>query len=106
MVACNCIVQEGQIPAETEASLRASITEFAQRNFGEPAEINWTAIPKNSGFTAGKPSTSSIVSLRSNTPLPQHEREHMLQELCGIWTRATQTTMNEIVGVISDPQTN
>ena len=37
MITCNCIVQAGQISAETEAALRANLSDFAQRAFGEPA---------------------------------------------------------------------
>ena len=40
MIACNCIVQAGQISPETEATLRANLSAFAERAFGEPAEIN------------------------------------------------------------------
>ena len=103
MIACICVVQAGQIPAETEATLRAELSAFAERQFGEPADINWTAIPERSGFTAGQPSTSAVVSMRSPHPISRADREPMLRELCGIWTRETKCTLNEIVGVISDP---
>lgn len=101
---CNCIVQEGQIPPETEAALKTGIDEFTQRAFGETAEINWVAIPKNSGFTASKPSTSSIISMRAPRPMEQFRRETLLHELCNIWTTETNCTLDEVVGVISDPE--
>ena len=65
MIPCNCVVQAGQIPAETEATLRANISAFTERQFGAPAEISWLAIPERSGFTASQPSTSAIVSMRA-----------------------------------------
>lgn len=105
MIACNCIVQEGQISAETEATLRAHLATFSQRAFGEPAEISWLAVPKNSGFTASRPSTSSIISIRANAPVPQDKREVLLHELCGLWTQETHCTLDEVVGVISNPET-
>ncbi len=104
MIACNCVVQAGQIPAETEAALRANISAFTERQFGAPAEISWLAIPERSGFTASQPSTSAIVSMRAPNPVAKADRESMLRELCGIWTEETGCTLNEIVGVISDPE--
>ncbi len=103
MIACNCVVQEGQISAETEAALRANINDFTQRRFGAGAEICWVAIPERSGFTAGQPSTSSIISVRAPAPVSKADREPLLRELCEIWTTETSCTINEIVGVISDP---
>ncbi|MEL6824685.1 MAG: hypothetical protein AAFN91_00435 [Pseudomonadota bacterium] len=104
MIPCNCVVQAGQIPAETEATLRANISAFTERQFGAPAEISWLAIPERSGFTASQPSTSAIVSMRAPSPIEKADREALLRELCGIWTQETNCSLNEIVGVISDPE--
>lgn len=104
MINCNCIVQAGQISADTEAALRANLNDFAQRAFGEPAEINWRAIPERSGFTAAKPSTSSIVSMTANKPLSQDTRAELLREMCELWVSETHRSLDEVVGVISDPQ--
>ena len=103
MVICNCIIQEGQISADGVAALQRDLNSFAQRAFGAPAEFSWLTVPKNSGFTAGAPSTSSIVSMRAAEPLAQSHRAELLNELCGIWTRITGCSLNEVVGVIADP---
>ncbi|MEL7453511.1 MAG: hypothetical protein AAGJ50_09095 [Pseudomonadota bacterium] len=105
MISCNCIVQAGQVSPETEATLRANLNAFAERAFGEPAEISWLAIPEGGGFTAAKPSTSSIISMTANTPLKQTERAALLKEMCELWARETHRSLDEVVGVISDPQT-
>ena len=105
MITCNCIVQAGQVPAETEAALRANLNAFAERAFGEPADINWRVVPERSGFTAAKPSTSSIISIAANRPIPQPERAALLKEMCELWVGETKRTLDEVVGVISDPQT-
>ena len=104
MITCNCIVQAGQISADAEASLRANLSAFSERAFGASAEINWRTVPERSGFTAGKPSTSSVVSMRSNRPLGQAERASLLREMCELWVQGTHRSLDEVVGVISDPQ--
>lgn len=104
MITCNCIVQAGQISTETEATLRANLSAFSERAFGEPAEITWRAIPERSGFTAAQPSTSSIISMTANASLPQARRAALLREMCELWVRETHRSLNEVVGVISDPQ--
>ena len=103
MIDCTCIVQADQISAETQAALRNSLDDFTTRNFDAPAAINWVEIDKGSGFTATKPSTSSIVSLAGPAPLEQSTRISLLEELCAVWSRETGCTLNEIVGVINDP---
>lgn len=103
MITCSCIVQAGQIPSDKQERIKANLNAFAEREFGEPVEINWMEIPARSGFTANEPSTSSIVSMQAPRPVPQVDREPLLRELCGIWTQETNCTLNEIVGVISDP---
>ncbi|MEM9670215.1 MAG: hypothetical protein AAF950_14930 [Pseudomonadota bacterium] len=106
MVMCNCIVQAGQIPADTEAALKSKLNGFTQRAFGEPAQINWVAIPEKSGFTATKPSTSSIVSMRAPKPMEQPKREALLRELGDLWTAETKCSLDEVVSVIADPENN
>jgi hypothetical protein len=103
MIPCNCVVQEGQIPDDTAAALRASISAFTERTFGAPAEFRWLTVPKRSGFTASAPSTSSVISLRAPRAVSPMEREPLLRELCGVWTEHTKCSLNELVGVISDP---
>lgn len=103
MTTCNCIVQAGQISAETQSALRANLDRFAQEKFGSAAEIGWVEIPSGSGYTAAKPSTSSIVSLAANEPLEQSARIDMLKELCDLWSAETGCSLDEIVGVINDP---
>jgi len=84
-------------------ALRSKMSAFAERHFGAPAELNWLEVPVRSGFTAGAPSTSSVVSMRAPKPVAKTEREPMLRELCEIWTSETKCSLNEVVGVISDP---
>ena len=104
MIASTCLVQEGQISVETQAKLQAQLSAFTERAFGEPADVKWVAIAPRSGFTAGKPSTSSVVAIRPGAPVEQSRRVALLTELCDLWRRETNCSLDEVVGVISDPQ--
>ncbi len=105
MIMCNCMVQAGQIPPETEVRLRTSLDGFARGIFGAPVKIGWTVIPERSGFTAARPSTTSVVAMQANVPLPQARRAALLRELCELWVRETGCSIDEVVGFISDPIT-
>ena len=103
MITAVCMVQDGQISPATEASLRTGLNNFSERVFGEPIDIRWVAVPERSGFTAGKPSTSSIVSLTANRTLDRPERKELLIEICDFWMEQTKCSLDEVVGVINDP---
>ncbi len=103
MIHASCLVQENQISDEQESALRKEMEEFTRSSFDESVNINWIVVPKNSGFTAGVPSTSVIVSLRSNVILDKQRRFELLKELCDIWINETGLSTNEVVGTITDP---
>lgn len=104
MTPCTCLVQEGQISDAQQAALRAGMTEFAKRSFGSEPQINWITVPKGSGFTEAKPSTSVLVMMTADRSLPPSEREPLLRELCDIWMDGTGKSMNEVVTVVNDPR--
>ena len=103
MIPCMCLVQEGQISDAQQASLRAEMTSYSQRNFGADPAIGWIVVPKGSGFTEAKPSNSVIVSMTSNRSLQQDVRVPMIQELCDIWMEGTDLTAHEVVAMVADP---
>ena len=103
MIQCTCIVQEGQSPDLHETELREKLTTFAATAFDSEPHFNWVRIPPGNGFTAGKPSTSSVVSMIANRPLSAEHREQHLRELVALWTSTTSSSVDEIVAVIADP---
>ncbi|MEM6907453.1 MAG: hypothetical protein AAF494_02135 [Pseudomonadota bacterium] len=103
MIQCLCVVQEGQISANQEAILRTETSDFAQRNFGAAAEIQWLQVPEGSGFTEGVPSTSVIVNMTADRSLAPSEREPLLRELGQIWERHAERGPDEVVTAIRDP---
>ena len=104
MVRCMCIVQEDQGPAQRQTDMRRLLNDFSERAFGAPADIHWIEVPKTNGYTAGGPSTSSIVSLTAVEPVAQETRTDLLHELCAAWADATGCSLDEVVGIINDPQ--
>ena len=103
MTQCLCMVQEGQISGDQEATLRAETSAFAERHFGSPGQINWVTVPGGNGYTAGALSTSVIVSVTSDRSLAPSQRIALLHELEEIWRTHAEKTANEVVSVIRDP---
>lgn len=103
MIICSCFIQAGQISAEVERRLRDRFESFTQQAFGESAQINWVPVAKGSGFSAGKPSTSSVVSVRANAPLEQPTRVKVLKQLSELWIEITGCSFDELLVVVADP---
>lgn len=103
MIPVMCIVQEGQLPTAAADGLKSRISDFTQRVFSAPADIDWIVVPKGSGFTAAGPSASVIASLPANRPLCQSERRQLLKELVAICMAQTGQSAHEIVASIRNP---
>ena len=103
MINCTCIVQEGQSPDQNREKLLDAISGFTAKSLNEEAKIAWIQVAAGNGFTEGKPSTSSVVSLTANEPLSTIKREAFLRELVDLWTHSTGCSVDEIVAVVSDP---
>jgi hypothetical protein len=95
-----CVIQEGQAAEREQSALAAGLRRIGQEAFGDdPAEtgIRWTVVKKGFAWTAGEPSTSSIV-IRSVPPgLPLTEREAFMCRVCDLWEEVTGCSTNEIV---------
>ncbi len=103
MINCTCVVQAGQTPDLRQTEMQNALNGFSERSFGHEAQIAWIPVAAGNGFTAGKPSTSSIVSITADEQLSPERRESLLRELVAIWTERTGCSVDEIVAVISDP---
>lgn len=106
MIPVMCIVQEGQISTEAEDALKSAISNLVNRAFDAHADIDWIEVPKGSGFTAAKPSTTIIASLHANRPLGQGERVSLLKELSDICMTETGRSSKEIVTAIRNAPRN
>lgn len=103
VINCMCVIQANQEPDRIRDQLESALSSFTEHSFAEPAGVNWVVVPEGNGFTAGKLSTSSVVSLRANEALDPTRRESLLRSLVDRWTEATGCSVDEIVAVISDP---
>jgi hypothetical protein len=106
MINCTCVIQEGQSPDLRRGEMQSVLKSFASRSFGQEAQIAWVPVAEGNGFTAGEPSTSSIVSFTAHEQLSPERRETLLRELVSLWTERTGCTVDEIVAVIADPATH
>ena len=95
-----CIIQEGQPADERREELAAGLREIGVAAFGDdPAaqRVSWNVVKRGFGFTAGEPSTSSII-IRSVPPgLRDDRREAFMRKVCDLWERVTGCTTNEVV---------
>ncbi|MEM1230532.1 MAG: hypothetical protein AAGI15_08355 [Pseudomonadota bacterium] len=106
MIDCLCLVQEGQGPDRQRTALAGALDAFAREQFGVGLQARWVPVAPGYGFTAGAPSSSSVVSLAAPEPLTQDRREAALRALVALWTEHTGCSVDEIVAVVADPVTH
>jgi hypothetical protein len=73
---------------------------LAAETFGEaPAEIEirWVTVRKGFGFTAGKPSTSSLIARSVPADLGDAERAAFMRRVCDLWQEVTGCHRDEVV---------
>ena len=100
-----CIIQEGQAADEKVAALEVGLRQLGKTFFGDdPAEvgIRWTRQPKGWAWTAGEPSTSSIVVRSVPVGFDDEQREAYLRAVCDLWVEVTGCSVNEIVATAFD----
>ncbi len=95
-----CIIQQGQNPARKQAELAEGLKRIGRELLGDSAagaEIAWVSVPEGFGFTAGVPSTSTLVVRSVPVGFPDDEREALLTRVCNLWTEVVGCTKDEIV---------
>lgn len=100
-----CIIQEGQAPAKKAAELADGLKQIGRELLGDSpdgAEITWITVQKDFGFTAGQPSTSTLVARSVSPGFPDDRREAFMTRVCDLWIDVTGCTRNEIVVTAMD----
>ena len=94
------MIQEGQTAAASVAPLTRGLERISRDAFGEDPgdlEIRWVTVPAGYGFTAGRPSTTSLV-IRSVPPgWPSENRVAFMKNVCELWQEVTGCSLDEIV---------
>ena len=96
----SCIVQEGQTPDRERKALAEGLAKIGQEFFGDApgaTEIRWVVVKRGFAWTAGEPSTSSIVVRSVPVGLAPEPREAFLRSVCDLWQEVTGCSINEIV---------
>lgn len=101
MAKCICMFQEGQISENVIVALETGLKNIVVANgISDSPVVNWIEIPCGEGWTAGAPSTSSVVALFCQD-IEQSQRLKMLNSICDLWTAETGCSINEIIAMVS-----
>ena len=101
----SCIIQEGQVADQKTDALEAGLRQLGQEFFGdEPADvqINWVRQAQGWAWTAGEPSTASIVVRSVPVGFDNDKREAYLHAVCNLWVETTGCSINEVVATAFD----
>ena len=95
-----CLIQEDQRADHERAALEQGLRRIGQEAFGDDpgaTEVRWVVQKKGFAWTAGEPSTSSIVVRSVPVGLPLDQREAFMLEVCDLWESVTGCSIDEIV---------
>jgi phenylpyruvate tautomerase PptA (4-oxalocrotonate tautomerase family) len=95
-----CMVQEGQVADRSRDRLAAGLQRLAAETFGDvpdAIEIRWITIASGFGFTAGKPSTSSLIVRSAPPGFDDGERARFMTRVTELWQAVTECQPDEVV---------
>jgi hypothetical protein len=94
------MIQEGQSAQRKQVELAAGLERIGRELLGDASpcgEIAWLVIPRGFGFTAGAPSTASLVVRSVPAGFPDVEREALQSRISELWVNVTGCTADEVV---------
>ena len=99
-----CMVQEGRISDGQKVALEAALKTTVRDHVGGDAKlaVAWMTVPAGSGYSAGKPSTSSLVQLSVPDGFPQDSRAALMHEVSDRWCALTGQTKYELMVSVPD----
>ena len=104
MILCGCMIQAGQISEQHIQSLEAGLNDITSEFFGQPATALWTSVASGDGWTAGEPSSTSLVVMYVPPGMDQDTRTRLLEAICDTWSDTTGCSVNEIVATARDTE--
>ena len=99
------ILHEGVIPEALQPELVAGLGRIYAGLFEVPAAevgADFTVMPRGRFFTAGVPSTCSIIAGTVPAGTPNEQRHRLLAEITSFWCETTRCTPHEIVVTAAD----
>jgi phenylpyruvate tautomerase PptA (4-oxalocrotonate tautomerase family) len=99
------ILPEGVVPGALRGDLAAGLSRLYARLLAVPAGeigVDFTELPRGRFFTAGKPSTSSIIAGTVPAGTPNELRHRLLAEITALWCESTGCTPHEVVVTAAD----
>ena len=100
-----CMIQQGQEAERRKVALGEGLRRLGERAFGDDpgaVEIDWVTVGKGFAWTAGEPSTSSVVIRSVPVGLAGERRERFLRSVCDLWVEQTGCSQDEIVAAAWD----
>lgn len=95
-----CMIQEGQAADRRRSELADGLRAIGAECFGDdPAatDVSWSVVKRGFAWTAGEPSTSSIVVRSVPVGLPDDRREAFLRRVCDLFVKVTGCSVDEVV---------
>jgi hypothetical protein len=95
-----CIIQEGQAPHRKQEALAEGLRRIGRESFGDvpdATDISWIVMKPGFAWTAGEPSTSSLVIRSVPVGLPTDQREAFMHKVCDLWQTLAGCSIQEII---------
>jgi hypothetical protein len=94
------MIQEGQVADREREALAAGLRQIGAECFGDDpdaTEVEWRPVRPGFAFTAGEPSTSSLVIRSVPAGLAFEARQVFLRRVCDLFERVTGCHTDEVV---------
>lgn len=94
------MIQAGQTADARRGELAGGLQQIGRELLGDPPEgagIAWIPIREGFGFTAGAPSTASLIVRSVPAGFPDDRRELLLTRIHQLWQEVTGCSADEIV---------
>ncbi len=99
-----CLIQAGGPATGREPELERRLRSHHAAHFGGGGTgVSWRSVEPGRMFTAGAPSTTSLVACAIDGSTTRAERERYMRGICDLWTEVTGCTDHEVVVSISEP---
>ena len=90
-------IQEGHAAESLQRELTSELANIATESFGDESEVKWKVIPKGFGWTAGRPSNSSIILCVVPEDLEFKTRANFMSRINEMWVDKTSSDPNELL---------